>query len=572
MESRGGVYPRPKTAIIRLIDYPMKDNLANRRLRWLMLFRVVIVTVLLGIAAFIQFKGTEALPKISLASIYIIILLTYFFSFLYLFLLKIIKSLDLNIYIQSFSDVALITGLVYVTGGIESIYSVFYPLVIIYSVLFLARRGGLIVASVSSILYGLLLDLEYFGLIQPIYFGSWDYDYSAGYVFSRIFIHIVFFYLVALLTSFAVKQEKQARALLAEKESAFDRLDLLHRSIIESVDTGILTIDLQGNIKSFNKGAEEITGFSHSEIINRKIDDFSPGFSEVPDRIRSGDDDSAVGSRFEMVVPKKGGKNLILGCSVSKLLGSEEEKIGKILIFQDLTAIKEMEHQVERNRRLAFIGEMAAGLAHEIRNPLASISGSIQVLERDLDLDETDRRLMQIILRGKDQLESFMKDFLLLARPNSTEREDIDVGVIMENTLESFRYGPDWHESIEIIRDLCNQNDIYGNRSEIRQAVWNLILNAVQSMPEGGRLKIETRPVFNDEKEHLEIRISDSGCGIEEKDIDKVFEPFYTTKEKGTGLGLAIVNRITESHGGSVTIESEPGKGTSCIVLLPRSR
>jgi len=551
-----------------------------------MFLRVVIVTFLLGIAAFIQIKGTSALPGASLTSLYIIILLTYFLSFLYLLLIRTIESIEWNIYVQSLVDVTLITRLVYATGGIESIYSVFYPLVIIYSVLFLARRGGIIVASVSSILYGLLLDLEFYGLIHPIYPWDYNYDYSAGYVFSRIFIHIVSFYIIAFLASFAVKQEKKVRELLAAKESAFDQLDLLHKSIIESVDTGILTIDHQGNIKSFNSGAKEITGFPYSKVINRRIDSIFPDFFRIVDNVEDRDSPETVRNRFEMVVPGK-----ILGCSVSPLFDSNEKKIGKILIFQDLTTIKEMERQVERNRRLALIGEMAAGLAHEIRNPLASISGPIQMLEKDLDLGETDKKLMQIILRGKDQLENFMKDFLLLARPNLAERENIDIKVILDDVLESIRYVPDWCKDIEIIRNSNDQTGLYGNRMEIRQVIWNLVLNALQSMSDGGRLNIETRIVAGDEnnplipplikwgkggffnkKEYLEIQISDDGCGIEEKDQGRVFEPFYTTKEKGTGLGLAIVNRIVESHGGKIRIESEPGKGTNCIILMPRGR
>jgi two-component system sensor histidine kinase PilS (NtrC family) len=545
-------------------DNSLQEESLTGRLRWLMFFRVAIVTFLLGVAAFIQIKGTESLLRTSLTSIYFIILLTYFLSFLYLFLLKIGKSLKWNIHIQSLSDVTLITGLVYVTGGIESIYSVFYPLVIIYSVLFLAKSGGIIVASVSSILYGLLLDLEFYGLIHPIYSWGYSYDYSAGYVFSRIFIHIVSFYIVAFLASFAVKQEKKVRELLAAKESAFDQLDLLHRSIIESIDTGILTIDHQGNIKSFNKGAEEIASLTHAEVINRKIDSIFPGFSGIVNKVKDRDSQGAIKDRFEMEVPGK-----ILGCSISPLIDSDREAIGKILIFRDLTTIKEMEHQVEKNRRLALIGEMAAGLAHEIRNPLASISGPIQMLKKDLDLSETDRKLMQIILRGKDQLEKFVGDFLLLARPNPTEREDIDIEIVLDDVLESLRYSPDWCECIEVVRDSHDETSYYGNKMEIRQVIWNLILNAIQSMPDGGRLNIETRLITGDE--NFEIRISDSGCGIEEKDQGRVFEPFYTTKEKGTGLGLAIVNRIVESHGGRIRIESEPGKGTTCIILLPRS-
>ena len=535
----------------------MKDNFLKKRLLWLMFFRVVIATFLLGIATFILIKVAKPSLQTAFSPIYFIIALTYLLSFACFFIPKIIKNIRLNIYIQSLSDLSLITGLIYVTGGIESIYSVFYPLVIIYSALFLAGRGGLIAASVSSIFYGLLLDLEYYGLIQPTSPLGYDYDFDANYVFSRIFIQIISFYSIALLTSFAAKQEKKARDLLVEKESAFDQLDLFHRSIIESVDTGILAVDLNGNIKSFNRGAEKITGFLRFKIIDKKIYDVFPLLASMVNK----ESQWKPESRFEVADSGK-----ILGCSVSPLVDSNRKKIGNILIFQDLTVIKEMERQIEKNKQLAFVGEMAASLAHEIRNPLASISGPIQMLSEDLRLDETDRRLMQIILRGKNRLEGFVKDFLLLARPKQSERKDIDVKAIIDDVLESLRFNPEWHEHIEINMDLCDQTGIYGNKAEIRQAIWNLILNAVQAMPEGGILKIETR---NDEKKYLEIRISDNGCGIEEKDQDRVFEPFYTTKENGTGLGMAIVNRIVESHMGKIRIKSKSGKGTDCIVLLP---
>jgi len=538
----------------------LKDNPLDKRLRWLIFFRVVIATFLLGITTFIRIKETELSLQPALAPVYFIIALTYLLSFAYLFIPKIIKNIRPNIYIQSLSDISLITGLVYATGGIESIYSVFYPLVIIYSVLFLAGRGGLISASAGSIFYGLLLDLEYYGLIQPIYTWDYDYNYEASYVFSRIFIHIISFYIIALLASFAAKQEKMAMDLLAEKESAFDQLDLLHKSIIESVDSGILTIDLNGNIKSFNKGAEKITGFLRSEIINKKLYDVFPVLSSMLNK----ENQWKRRSRFEIADSGK-----ILGCSVTPLVDSAKKKVGDTLIFQDLTVIKEMERKIEKNKRLAFVGEMAAGLAHEIRNPLASISGPIQMLSKDLSLAETDRKLMQIILRGKDRLDGFVKDFLLLARPKQSERMDINVEVIIDDLLESLRFSPEWREDIEVIKNLCNQTSIYGNKAEIRQVIWNMISNAVQAMPEGGRLKIATREVFNDAKEYLEIQISDNGCGIEEKNQDKVFEPFYTTNKNGTGLGLAIVNRIVENHMGKIRIKSKPGKGTDCIVLLP---
>ena len=539
----------------------------------MMASRIAIVTFLLGIATFIEIKGTEPFSYISLPLLFIIIFITYLISIIYLILLKIVRNIRFNVYIQIFCDVLLITGLVYVTGGINSIYSVFYPLVIIYAVLFLPRSGVLIIASASAIFYGLLLDLEYYGLLSPpSNVMLQDYYYSAGYVFSRIIIHTFSFYIIAILASYVVEKEKRTRTLLAETENAFRQLDLLHRSMIESVDAGILTTNLLGNIKSFNRAAEEITGYSFSEVGDHNVDKIFPGLGEMLAQIDSADFTSPVKKRVELVFTGRGQETQILGCSISPLKNNRGRRIGSIIIFQDLTAIKKMEKTIERNRRLAFIGEMAAVLAHEMRNPLASISGSIQVLKKDLRLSKTDEKLMQIVLRGKDQLESFMKDFLLLARPSPGTSEEFDLRGIITDVIESLQYVPDWHEGIEIVRRLDGASIIRANRMEIRQILWNLVLNAVQSMPEGGRLTIETGWSPEDEGGvAIEIRISDTGCGIESQYLGKIMEPFYTTKERGTGLGLAIVNRVVEGQGGTLRIDSVPNGGTTCTVWLPQN-
>lgn len=554
---------------------PYNQENPGLRLRWLMLSRVVIVSFLLGIAAFIQVKGSESLSPVSLYSVYLLIGITYFLSFFYAYLLKKNSKIELNVNVQSLFDVVLITILVYVTGGIESIYSMLYPLVIIYTVLFLGKRGGILVASTSGILYGLLIDLEFYDIIQPIYNVGHTYNFSAGYVFARIFIYIVSFYIIALLTSYLVEKEKTARVLLSEKESAFDQLDVLHRSIIESIDAGIVTIDLQGFIKSFNRAAERITGFSFTEIRNKNINEIFMNLNGVISKETDKSTDSGreadrkLQKRYEITITSKGGHPVILGFSHSNLMDGRNKKIGQILIFQDLTTIKEMEREVEKNKRLAFIGEMSAVLAHELRNPLASLSGSIQILQRDLELEGTDQRLMDIILRGKDELENLAKDFLLLARPNPGDRTTINVKKIIGTIIESDRYGPDWNEPIEIDETWCDRNEVYGNEAEIRQALGNVLLNALQSMPEGGILRIKTDTIVKQDREFLQIRIEDTGVGIGEEHHEKILEPFYTTKETGTGLGLAIVNRVIESHGGRFNIDSNLNEGTRCSIILP---
>ena len=537
--------------------------------RRLMFLRVIIVTLLLGIAAFIQIKGSQQLQPERFSPIYTIIIATYVLSLLYIFFLRVIKNLIINIYIQGLCDVTIITVLVYVTGGVNSVYSVFYNLVIIYSALFLGKKGGLITASASSLLFGFLIASEYYSLF-PAYGVAADYSFGVGHVLSRVFIHIASFFIVAILVSFVVEQEKKSRILLTKKESEFDQLDLLHKSIIENVNAGIVTIDLMDRIKSFNRTAEEITGYLFSEVLGIPIDSLFPGFSETRDRINKEKREGGLTKRGEIVISDKHGRDIILGFSDSSLVGSTGDRIGDIVIFQDLTTNKDMEKQVEKSKSLALIGEIAAGLAHEIRNPLTALSGSIQLLSRNLDLDETDAKLMRIVLRGREQLENLISNFLLLAKPDVARRKDLDIHDIVKDVVETLQYSPDWHENIQVKMNFCDGGGIYGNRTEVKQMLWNLVLNAVQAMPEGGDLSITTDATTSDnEKKYIELDIVDSGCGIEKDQESKVFIPFYTTKERGTGLGLAIANRIVESHGGKLKIESKEGKGTTCNVLLP---
>jgi two-component system sensor histidine kinase PilS (NtrC family) len=213
---------------------------------------------------------------------------------------------------------------------------------------------------------------------------------------------------------------------------------------------------------------------------------------------------------------------------------------------------------------------MAAGLAHEMRNPLASLSGSIQILKRDLHLSEVDEKLMQIILRGKDQLDHVIKDFLLLAKPALGDRETVFIKEIIEGVIESIQYLPDWNNDIRVRLELSDNLSVYANSTEIREVVWNLVINAIQSMPEGGELTVETRKIYDGARgESLEIQVIDTGDGIDEKYLDMIFEPFFTTRERGTGLGLAIVNRIIEGYKGKILIRRGIEKGTICKVSLP---
>ncbi len=537
------------------------------RLRLLIICRLIIITLFLGVAIFLDIKKTGFPVSVStLNFLYFIIAATYFFSLAYILILKIFKQLRINIYLQLAIDILLVTMLVYITGSYRSNYSVLYTLVIIYSVIFLDRYGGLIIASAAGSFYSLLLGLEFCQWLPVLSKIEPDYSLTAEEVLTRILVHIVSFYVLAFLASFVVEQEKKVRSLLMEKESEFDQLDLLFRSIVESVDTGIMTIDFEGTIKTFNRAAEQITGYSLAQVKNRLVADVFPEcivtFALQLDKRQSK-------NRMEVVIEARNGRKVHLGCSLSPLKDKQNREIGSILIFQDLTEIRQMEENLEKSKRLALIGEMAAGLAHEMRNPLASITGSIELLRRNLALKDTDDRLMQIILRGKDQLDNFVRDFLLLAKPIPVVREVIDVNETAVDVLENMKLSKDWTNDIKIDCSLAPKVAAFANREQLRQVVQNLVLNAVQAMKEGGVLSLATKLMQVNNKEVVEIKVADTGLGIEEKDLKKVFEPFFTDKEKGTGLGLTIVGRIVDGYGGKIEITSRINQGTVCTVRLP---
>ena len=541
-------------------------NKRNRyRLKVLIIVRVVVLTFLLAFTYFLStLKEYFQLPADTLRLIYTVVITMYFLSVVYALLLRKAKYDQLNIYTQLIADIALVSLLVYLTGYIDSNYSLLYTLVIIYSAIFLGRKGTLAIASLSSISFILILELEYFNIATGFY-DMGQQVIKAGDVSLRIAVHVISFYIVAFLASFVVEQEKKTRTLLEEKESAFDQLDVLFRSIIESVETGVMTTNLRGRIKTFNKAAQSITGRAFGDVVNRPIGDVFPEFGPF---FEHGTQTSH--SRKEVQITTRVGLDVHLGCSVSPLKDGRGRHIGSILIFQDLTEIKRMEESLEKSRKLALIGEMAAGLAHEMRNPLASITGSIELLSQGAQLEETDRQLMQIIMRSKVRLENFVRDFLMLARPLPAARQLIDVAEVAAEVMDNIRMSSDWKEGLSLTNNIQEGIQVWANREQIVQIIFNLLANALQAVSGGGNIHLEIRPgEAENNKNYIMIKVSDDGCGIEEKDMNNILEPFYTNKEKGTGLGLAIVSRIVDGYGGRLKIESLVGQGTQATVWIP---
>jgi len=548
-----------------------EQDQAERNTRWIVFSRLAVVSYFLGVTVFLQFRAVGTLSAEYLWISYSFISVIYGFSIFCLVLPATARRRPLNIIGQSVSDVIFVTGIVLLTGGIDSVYSVLYSLVIIYSTLFLGRRGGLSIAALSTVCYVAIVHVQPSGIFEFLYDEGIvpGVELTRGYILTRVTTHVASFFIMALLTSFVVEQERKTQRLLAEKATAFDRLDLLHRSIIESVDTGILTVNLEGHIRSFNRAAEEISGFTFGEVFDRSVEEIFPGVSDVLSPAGS-EERKRQRKRLEILVRKKSGADMVLGISDSPLV-EQGVKIGSILIFQDLTPFKEMEREGEKNKQLAFIGQMAAGLAHELRTPLQSLSGSIQILRRDLRLAPSDERLMQVILRAKDQMEGLVRNFLLMARSNLGRRAETDVGELVKDVIESLAVGSEWNSRVELREDLGQDLWVMGDPAELRQVLWNLMINAIQSMPEGGTLSVTARPDGdNGEARAVRVEIGDTGPGIDPVHIEKIWEPFYTTREKGSGLGLAIVRRIVESHGGAVEVQSEAMRGSRFRVRLPR--
>lgn len=535
------------------------DDLKNKVLK-LVTFRVVIVTLLMGATAFIHIKEGGGLLAQAVIPVYVLIVTSYLVTILSLIALKFIEKADRFAEMQVATDVMLATALVYVTGGIDSIFSFLYIFIIIGSGIVLQGRGVILIASLSSILYGALLALQYHKIL-PVF--ESPQDYSGLQIFYRVFINITAFYAVAFLSRYLFEQLRKTGELLKEKQIDYVKLEAINKKIIQGINSGLMTIDPDGFVTSFNKAAEEITGYTFIEAYNKKIEEIFPGLMDRISRYKAGPVYHRGSGRWETAYTSKDGNMLHLGFSVSSLRYEGGE--GNIIIFQDLTQYKEMEEAVRQAEKLTVMGKLAAGMAHEIRNPLASMSGSIQILRDELELDKENRRLMDIILSEMERLNRLITEFLDYARPYKPGKEEVDFSRVVIETLDVFEKGLTQASGITIQRDIMAEVRVHGEQEKLKEVFWNLFNNAVQSMPNGGTLAVSLKNANN----MATAIVMDSGEGIEENDVERVFEPFFTTKSYGTGLGLATVYRVVDAHDGRIRVESEKGKGTTFIIMLP---
>ncbi len=551
-----------------------RDSELQKRLQTLMFLRVLFVSVILGVLIFIRFKETHLYFTQAQSAPYILLTIIYLTNTIYIFLIKHFRKIRLQAYFQIFFDTIFITFFIYATGGIDSIFSFLFILNIISGGIILSRKGGILIASGSSILYGLLLDLHYYGLIHPL--GSrLNYapdTYNSAYLFYTILVNMIGFYLVGYLSGFLAEQIKKSRAELKETQLDLNKLEILHESIINSIDSGLIVLDKAERVILFNPTAEQLFKIRADQIIGCSLATVIPVLRQhlqTACAIRP-----SVNTPPFMDIPytQPGDVRIYLRFSISPLRYSLGDSGGKILVLQDVTEIKRIEENMKKVEGLALVGEMAAGIAHEIRNPMASISGSIEILKEGLVWDTIESRLMAIVSREIDRLNQLISDFLIFARPKETKWVTFDLNQVILESLELLKNSQGWHENIVIVTHFEDTVVIESDPGQVKQVLWNVFLNACDVMPGGGTLFITTKSAPEGSESttrNVVIVIRDTGDGFNEKALAGIFTPFFTTKEGGSGLGLATVKRIIDQLEGRVSGNNHPEGGAEIVIVLP---
>jgi two-component system, NtrC family, sensor histidine kinase PilS len=457
-------------------------------------------------------------------------------------------------------DVLLATWLVWHSDVINSPYIALYIVIIAVSSLFLGPRDAVVTSVGSAVAFTAcaLMLLQNRPTTTP--------DETLSQTVQSVGLFDVAFLVVGLLSARLAERQSRSDVRLHEATQSLANLRALHERIVESIRSGLVTTDLEGQIFSFNTAAEEITGYKARDLRGQNA---SLLLGELKDRIAAtvkAVETGEVRPRFETDCRTAEGLRLRLGFSMSPLSSEAGEITGMVIAFQDLTQIRALEETSRRQDRLAAIGRMAASIAHEIRNPLAAMRGSIQMLRSEMNSDPSQMELMEIILRESDRLNRIITDFLNYARPRSIVQSPVDVGDLLHQTFALLRHSPEINQKQNIVEELPSEQLVVdADAGQLKQVFWNLARNALTAMPDGGTLtaKIETNS-------HNRIRIafSDTGKGMSPEQVEHLFEPFSSTTG-GTGLGLSIVYQIVRDHGGTINVRSLEGQGTTITVELP---
>ena len=531
----------------------------RRSLGWLSAARIVVLALILLSAVLVQ-AGSGAVAGISF--LYRLVAAAVFLSLVHWTLGRFLRP-ALDAWVQILGDLALVTLLVYSSGGPDSVFTFLYLVVIGTAGFRLYRVGAVLTASIAAILYGSMVELVAFGVLPVPPLASIS-EWSEPRVRYNLAITVVGFFGVAFMVAYLSEKLVSAREELVRRQKALARLQHLYANVIGSMSSGLLTTDSRQRVTFLNNPGGEMLGLDPGAITGRNLAElglpFPCDWESIHKRAR-GREPYRAETEFE-----RGGIRRVLGYSLRVLEGPEGDE-GTLILFQDLTDVKKLERRARFNEQLAAVGELAAGIAHEIRNPLASISGSVQVLSKELSVGSTERRLMEIIVSESNRLSGVLEEFLRFVRPQERRVANFDVANTISEVMEIFRLSDEVSDAHTIELDVFPASTtLSGDPDQIRQIVYNVAKNAVRAMDAGGYLRISGR----EQQDWYVIRFADTGRGMSPDELARLFTPFSTAFDGGTGLGMAIVRRIVEDHGGTIDVESRPGEGTVVTIHLPR--
>jgi two-component system sensor histidine kinase PilS (NtrC family) len=540
----------------------------RRKLAWLIGIRAVISTALLGGAIFAQITSPGSLP---VDPFFFLIAVTYTLTAVYALTLRLVDRQRWLVDLQLAVDALIVSAFIYFTGGIVSVFASLYVLPIIAASTVRFLRGGLLVATLSAVIYvGIVLG-QYSsasGYVRELWISGDAIELpSTSAAQYRVALNVFGFFAVALLGGSLAESLRSAGAQLEEASTQIAGLQAFNQHVIDSLPSGLVTTDTEQRVLTFNNAAASITGLTAGEAVGHPVVDVLRLPPSVVDALERGLDLGGP-RRVEFRFPTAGDRGDIdMGISVTHLQMPGGPK-GFLLTFQDVTEVKKLERDARMRQRLAAVGEMAAGIAHEIRNPLASMSGSIQILRQELPLSAEQEQLMDIVLRESERLNSTIRSFLAYARPQRFAIARFDVRRALNDTALLLRNSAELSEghSVEIDvppRDVWFEAD----EGQIKQIVWNLATNGLRAMPDGGRLLLSASA--DAASAGVVIAVQDQGIGISPEDIDGLFQPFHGSFAKGSGLGLAIVHRIVTDYHGEIHVSSAKGAGTTVSVRLP---
>ena len=468
--------------------------------------------------------------------------------------------------VQFFIDVLLVTWLVRETGDITSPYVSLYSVLICIAGFMLGRIETHVVAAACAVSFTGLAILTAQDIIYSI---SGDTPVSRS--FQIVAWRVVAILFVGLMAGRIAERKRIGQELKQSRESFAD-LNILHERIVQSVHTGLITTDLDGKIYAFNSAAERILERAPTDVIGKSVleicgDDLRDHVERCFGAVQ---DNAEFTEHFETELPTGSGNTVSIAYSVSPLFRRTGDVSGLIFVFQDLSRVRALEASLRRADRLAAVGRMAAGLAHEVRNPLGSLSSSLQFLREKIPGNSSERSLFDVVLRESDRLNDIITDFLSYAKPSAdvlSEKRDTDIDAALRDCLVLLKHNPKVTDAHQFNYEPPSR-PVHSRISEtnVKQVMWNLLQNSINAMPHGGDITVSLREVAGG---RVQLQFHDSGPGFSPENLEHLYEPFAVSAT-GTGLGLSIVHKIVNEHGGRIDINSSNGDGATIVVELPR--